>query len=249
MTLLRLNLRRGESTIRFAKQPEWLDTLGNPLSDAAVDFYIRGRRVLALVHGYNVTEAMDAYALIANMVSANYDTVIGVTWPGSKIALAFWFAEMRANKAGRMLAAGLLPHLADINSDNGRFDMEAHSLGCRVALESLRSGLEIRNLILAAAAVHDESVEVGELYGSVIEGRTQRTLVAYSSKDPVLRRAFKIAEWDNALGLTGPRSDKSVMLPTTLEAIDFSSVIKEHSGYKRSAEFYNVWEQTVKISV
>lgn len=249
MTLLRLNLRSGSSTIRFAKQPEWLDTLGNPLSEAAVQFHTHGRRVLALVHGYNVTEAMDAYALIAMMVSNHYDTVIGVTWPGSQISLAFWFAELRANKAGRLMAAGLLPLLDGIAANGGCLDVEAHSLGCRVALESLRSGLEVRNLILAAAAIHDEAVEVGELYGSVIEGRTHRTLVTYSRNDPVLRHAFRLAEWDNALGLTGPRSSKDVMLPTTLESIDLTPVIGTHSGYKKSAEFYNIWEQAVKISV
>lgn len=248
MTLLRMNLRRGESTIRFASQTDWQDTIGNPLTLSEVLYHTRGRRVLALVHGYNVTEAMDAYALIASMVSANYDTVIGVTWPGSRIALAFWMAEIRANKAGRYMAARLLPYLNGINA-GGSLDVEAHSLGCRVALEALRSGLEVRNLLLAAAAVEDESVEVGELYGTVIEEHTQRTVVAYSRQDPVLRHAFKIAQWDNALGLTGPRSHKDVMLPTTLEAIDLSTLVDAHGGYKKSQAFYQTWHRTVGIGV
>lgn len=248
MTLLRLNLRRGESTLRFGTHPEWLDFIGNPVTENDVATAIAGKRVLALVHGYNVTEAIDAYAVIAAMVSFQYDTVIGVTWPGSRIALAFWFAEMRANKAGRLMAAALHKRVKAAAA----FDIEGHSLGCRVALESLSSGLDARLLLLAAPAIDHEAVEIGEEYGSVIEGRTHRTLVAHSSNDAVLRGAYKIAEWDTALGLYGPRNpveNKDVLLPFNLEVINLSDTVKSHSGYKKSSEFYSVWRGWTEIAV
>jgi hypothetical protein len=61
---------------------------------------LTGKRVLVLVHGYNVEDPIPAYGSVREAVGRGYDEVVGVHWPGSRVAAAFWLACLRANKAG-----------------------------------------------------------------------------------------------------------------------------------------------------
>lgn len=229
---LKLNLRRGNSTVFFGK-PEW-SADGTVVSKDWVKTAIRGDRVCVLIHGYNVGNADKAYALIYNelMKRGWYQHVVGVWWPGSDLALAFWLASMRASKAGKVLAEESSGIYATI-------DIEAHSLGCKVALEALKNGAIVRNLILAAAAVDNESILEGEQYGDAVK-RADSVVVCYSRSDGVLRGAYPLARLDNALGLTGPRP-LGPEVPSNVCSYDLTDRVRSHGAYKESDAFYAVW--------
>ena len=235
--MLCLNLRKGNSTILFGAAPEWSEFPSDThLTNEQAAARLSGRRVLVLIHGYNVEDVWGAFAEVALQVSPWYDAIVGVPWPGSKLDLAFWLARMRAGKAGKMLAAALAP----IKAVAAALDIEGHSLGCMVALETLTAGLRCRNLILTAAAVDNESIQVGERYWDATQ-RAERVLVAYSRHDPVLAGAYRFAMVDRALGLTGPETPK--FCATWVIRLDLSSVISGHSEYKRCPELFEAWKR------
>lgn len=233
--MLRLNFRRGNSSFRFAHGAEWMIPDGGSIPESAALNQLFGRRVLVLIHGFNVTDALDAYARIGLHVCTWYDAIIGVTWPGSALAFGFWWAARRADQAGRMLAETLGTIRATI-------DIEAHSLGCRVALEAMRQGAACRSLILAAPAVDDEWIEKGERYGEGVSG-VQRVLVAHSRADGVLRYAYKLAGLDTALGQNGPRMNGQV--PRNVRSVDLTASVASHGDYKRDPEFYSAWRDLI----
>ncbi len=71
--MLRLNLRKGDSAFRFAAEPEWMIPDDGAIPEAVALDHLTGRRVLVLIHGYNVADALDAYARIGLHVATWYD--------------------------------------------------------------------------------------------------------------------------------------------------------------------------------
>ena len=108
-----------------------------------------------------------------------------------------------------------------------------------VVLEALRAGLRVRNCLLTAAAVDHESIQQGQKYEAAVS-RAQRVMVAYSQHDGVLRGAYRLGMWDDALGLTGPQ-DPALCAPNVLP-VDCSGSVREHSDYKRDRLFFTWWE-------
>jgi esterase/lipase superfamily enzyme len=238
--MLRLNLRKGESTWRFGNTPVWSELAGPELSPEQVAARLEGKRVLLLLHGYNTTDAFGAFAEIALEMGHLYDEVIGVSMPLSRLELAFWLARMRATKAGRLLAAAI----ADLGSTEFvsrlKIDAETHSLGGLVLLEALDHGLYVRHAILTAPAVDNESIQEQERYALAVQ-RAERILVAHSRHDPVLRAAYKLGMWDNALGLTGPQNPE--LCDKRIFSLDCSDVVRQHGDYKRCKLLFDKWKE------
>lgn len=228
--LLTLNLRRGTSTLFFGK-PEWSYTVGSKLTPKQAEELLKGKKVLLLVHGFNVSDPDDAYATVALNMGHMYDYVVGVHWPGSRFPLFFRFAQKRADKAGQILASAIR-HIDAV------FDIEGHSLGCHVTLESLKYLTRVRNVILAAPAVDNEVIQFGYEYEEAMSS-IKACMVAYSRYDSVLAKAYRIADWDNALGLTGPEDPSQC--PKTVLPVDLSEFVKKHSQYKKEQKFYEEW--------
>jgi len=243
--VIQLNIRKGESTIRFGS-PTWLDHNKKPLPTDLVLRMLDCERACLLIHGYNVDEAMPAFALVNDSIEGLYDVVIGLTWPGSSVELGYWMAEKRADTAGKIIAslfAGL-PHAT--------LDVQGHSCGCRVALEAVQNGLKVRNLILAAAATDNETVHIDRKYGKALAANVDRCLVAHSRNDGVLKRAFRIssllkrvvspANWGDdccALGYTGPQD--VLMCPPNVQAVNLTKQILKHGDYKYREEYFAAW--------
>jgi esterase/lipase superfamily enzyme len=206
-----------------------------------------GSRVLVLIHGYNVDDAFDAYARIASQIDDLYDVVVGLSWPGSQYKLGYYFAEQRADKAGRLLA----DIFCDIPYES--LDIEAHSCGCRLALEAVRSGLVVRNLILTGAALDNETVHRGGKYAGGLLENTNRGIIVFSRNDDVLKKAFRLSSFlkrlftfklgddCKALGYGGAQSPK--MLPWNVQQYDFTKYIPQHSAYKKSPELFKLWRK------
>lgn len=183
-----------------------------------------------------------ALILVAGLALAAQSTnpVVGVRWPGSKIAWAFWLACMRADKAGEKLAAELVGLPVESLSLIG------HSLGCRVVLQALSRGLECRTAVLAAAAVDDESLEYGERFG-MAPAMAERILVAFSRRDGVLAKAYRFARIDKALGRVGPQ--RPWKLPMSVGLADLSLEIGGHSDYVNSKAFFAAWRNAERREV
>lgn len=234
--VLILNIRRGSSTTRFSDEPEWKTLDGDVLTQTQVAVKLNGKRVLALKHGYRVEDPTSAYAELGLFIGHLYDVIIHGYWPGSDWMLGFWFARHRAAQAGRMFAAALAPFWPE------SLDVEGHSLGCMVALEAAQTGLPIRNLILAAPAVDNESIQRGERYAEAVM-RCRRLLVAHSSRDSVLAGPYRLGRWDNALGLHGPQDRDRCFANTRVK--DCTATAGGHSAYKRDPTFLRAWRDLV----
>lgn len=236
--MLILSTRRDFSVFRHGPTTWHRADVGNPpIPEEDVRLALAGRRVCAFVHGYNVDDALGAYAELAIRLGPAYDAYVGVTWPGSTIKLGFWTARWRAVESGKRLAAALAP--IALHTDTV-LDIQGHSLGCRVALEGLRHGLTCRNLILAAPAVGDDDLNADGRYGEAAN-RAARVIVAHSRNDAVLRRAYRMALWDDAIGLRGPR--RLELVPPHVESWDLSAWIGRHGDYKRSIEYTMRWRK------
>ena len=237
--MLTLSIRKDNSTIRFGPAI-WSEADGGPITAAAAAQQLAGKTVLVLVHGYRVDDALDAYARVLLHVGDLYDEVVAVLWPGSHLLLGYLFAQWRAARAGELLAAALAPIRAEV-------DIEGHSLGCRVTMEALRAGgIYPRHVILTAAAIDNESLQRGERYGAACAA-AEWILVAHSRRDRVLRTAYTLGSWDQALGLRGPQ--RPDLCPANVQALDLTPGIAGHSEYKRCPELFAAWRRLAGAGV
>jgi hypothetical protein len=103
----------------------------------------------------------------------------------------------------------------------------------------------VRNLILLASAVDNESIEHGEEYFSAT-GRVQNSFVFHSRHDQVLNLAYRIAEFDRALGLHGPEDPGNIIARSkhTL-VVNCKRKIKGHGEYKGADAIYKFLNRNV----
>lgn len=188
---------------------------GNLLPQAKAspaDLGLARRRMVLLIHGYNVNEAgaAEAYdAFVAGLEAAGRPArsvaaeVVGFTWPGDinlgKLSFVSYPTEIRPAIDS---ATRLLDYLHTVRGPGGapvELILVCHSLGNRVGLEMLRllagtipANLTLRGAALMAAAVPVPMIETGKrLHAAAL---LARTLTLYSPDDLVLRFAFAIGE-------------------------------------------------------
>jgi pimeloyl-ACP methyl ester carboxylesterase len=235
--MLSLNIRANDTSTIWFGTPTWFEVDGPKLTEAQVAARITGKKILVLAHGYNTGDPMDFYLRIAFHMGKNYDEVVCLSAPLSKVKWAFWLACMRAEKAGRLLVealSGFEPALIDI---------EGHSLGCRVVMDALDHGLEVRNCILTAAAIDDESIQDYQKYALAVQ-RAEKVLVAYSRHDKVLAHAYRIGMLDRALGFNGPQDPAKCN--KRIQLLDCSNWVNEHSDYRKCAMLFARWAEIAK---
>ena len=208
---------------------------------------ISGRKLLMLIHGYNneQDEIYDAYSIVEEKVrthlDSEYDEVIGYIWPGGDSKLDWQPAKRSANAIARRFQQ-LVRRLAQSALS---LDLMSHSLGARVILKAMKqirggSGENlVRNYYCTAASVDDEVFEEEEEFHSAID-KFGRILIFHSRRDHVLKLAYRLAEADSALGLSGPE-DKSYIENHTsnIFVINCKKKIKKHGNYKHSDDLYS----------
>jgi hypothetical protein len=119
-------------------------------------------------------------------------------------------------------------------------DVMTHSLGTRVALKAVDriSQGHVRLLHLMASAVDNESIEAGYAFYRGTQNCV-RNLVFHTKHDPVLKYAYTAAEWDTALGLSGPEDPASIRQHSkNVTVVNCKRKIKEHGQYKYSDDVY-----------
>jgi esterase/lipase superfamily enzyme len=212
---------------------------------------MQGKHVLILIHGFrnpikNVAEAYQR--LLTGLIDAglmgspNYDLTLGFVWPGFETALGFFPAVPFANRA-----AGYFRRLLELASLNARtVDVQTHSLGARVVLQTLGGGTEgfIDNLMMTSPAVDDEVLEPGREFHRALQ-ECRRCLVYHTEKDRVLKFAFRIGdvpEFDRALGWKGPQHPLIIETDCPeVFTIDCQKVVRSHGGYRTSGPYYEHW--------
>lgn len=212
---------------------------------------INGKSILLLVHGYNneFEDIVRAYDMIQSRVRRFlndwYDEVIGFTWPGGDDALDWYGPKRRAGIIGPRLAQ----FVANIRSHVEVVDLMSHSLGARVVLSGLNllPVSSVRANFLTASAVDNESIENGQKYFAGVKASAVESVVFHSKRDFVLKSAYRLAEWDNPLGLFGPENPADVIhsLPNVYVA-NCKNVIFGHGEYKTSDpvfRFIDRWMQ------
>ncbi|NOG47121.1 MAG: DUF726 domain-containing protein [Calditrichaeota bacterium] len=204
---------------------------------------IKKQRVLLIVHGYNneQDEVYDAYSVIESKVNQHlqneYDLVIGYSWPGGDKGLEWWSSKRRANSVARRFRR----LIENISEKVETLDIMSHSLGARVVLKALKQSEKtkiIKNYFCLAAAVDNEVLEKGEEFVDSVS-KIDALFVFHSKKDEVLATVYRLAEFDNALGLHGPEDKDYIENKTkNIFVVNCKKKIKNHGGYKRSDAMY-----------
>lgn len=176
---------------------------------------VNGRDILFAIHGYNNSqaEAVCALSRLEGFLHLPPTAVfVGILWPGDSHAgfVSYPVEKPTASYVGRQFATFCDKQLQDAAS----ISFVSHSLGARVALETVR-GLKrtTRSVCLMAAAIERHCLE--KEYADAF-AKTDTTYVLASEKDTVLRLAFPLGNFfghlldptssplSKALGYSGP---------------------------------------------
>ncbi|TDK30303.1 alpha/beta hydrolase [Rhizobium deserti] len=171
--------------------------------------------VLFAIHGYNNSQR-DAVCKLARLDGLlklpETAVLIGILWPGDSHAgfVSYPVEKPTASRAGRLFAQFCNREMKQAAS----FSFVSHSLGARVALETIR-GLDAgaRSACLMAAAIERNCLE--KEYADAF-AKTGHVYILASMKDDVLRLAFPLGNFfghlldptgnplSKALGYCGP---------------------------------------------
>ena len=227
--------------------------LGEPagrqeLSLADLRDSVTGKSVLVLVHGFNneFEDIIRAYGIIDSQVQAHlsewYDEVIGFTWPGGDSPLDWYAPKRRAGVVGPRLAQ-FLQHFA---GEAATIDLMSHSLGARVVLGALNllPADSVRANFMTASAVDNEVIEPHQKYFAAVRTGATESIVFHTKNDSVLKSAYRLAEWDNPLGLFGPENPAAVIEHLSNVTVgNCKNVISGHGEYKTSDSIYQFINQ------
>jgi len=153
---------------------------------------IRGRDVFLMAHGYNVNREHGTKSLTqwkSKLKIGTQPVFIGVLWPGDcvlPIFIDYIWEGSEAEKSGTMLGE----FVRDNFGSAGSLTFASHSLGARVvlqAIQSLADSARVRNLILFAAAIEDDTL-LHEFNKAA--NKVDRISVIYSLEDHVLQLAY-----------------------------------------------------------
>ena len=203
---------------------------------------IRGKKVLLLVHGYNNEkyDVLRAYEIVQAKVHAtlpdHYDLVIGYSWPGGDDPLDYFAAKRRASA----IAPRFGMWLPKIKQVVAKLDTMTHSMGTRLMLSALQldGTIKIDNAFNMAAAVDNECLELFEKYHEASK-HCQKLYVFHSKYDNVLGIGYRAAEWDRALGFSGPEDVANIVEHCPhVKVANCKNVIKEHGAYKTADRVY-----------
>lgn len=205
---------------------------------------IRGLNVLVVVHGYNneFEDIPRAFSMIENRrrryLSDFYDLLLGYTWPGGDDSLDYFAAKRRSGIVAPRFAGNLLR----LHGAAASIDVMSHSMGARVVLSAyplLPMGTVRCNLMMASA-VDNESIESGQKYFRAMRN-VGESLLMHSRNDSVLRLAYRAAEWDRALGYSGPEDPGDIRANLTNTTIaNCKRLIESHGAYKSSDPVFSL---------
>ncbi len=165
------------------------------------------RSTVFLVHGYNNDQpsASAAYEKFVPRLGEVSPRVIGVYWPGDNWASGAYYinAVKKVDAVARRFARDI--HAAAVGGGLMEISFVAHSLGCRLVLETLRElddlqraqpapGLKLQRVVFMAGAVPTFYLEPRRPLHSAVRSFGVKTKSLFSDDDRVLRRYFPIGQ-------------------------------------------------------
>jgi len=189
-------------------------------------------RLLFLIHGYNWCERKGHVSLcrLANLLAMESSWgIVGVLWPGDHGLgrISYSFEGRDADDTATELCRFIECRAPDVP-----VSFLAHSLGCRVALETVNAlkGRTVDEVCLFAAAVDADSLASSRAYRRSAEKVRERITVPSSRKDRVLKFAYPAGDllqaflfWKDdvglALGFRGPRDHWSGTVPGSVKGV------------------------------
>lgn len=224
-------------------------TLPNP----TIDTLQQRKEVAFLIHGFNVSRSAGSAELqaLGNLLPAVAESAaVAVLWPGDSWSgpLCYPFETNKADDT----AVELAKFIGDSLPQQPRISFVAHSLGCRVAMETVRQlrilSIDVGQVCLMAGAIDNDSLADSAEYRSAAQ-YAGRTAVLYSPSDNVLKLAYPAGNllsaflhWtetsDAALGYTGPHaaSAPNGSVPSTVLATGIPKAAGvDHGDYLPSA--------------
>ena len=225
------------------------------LDETGLAQQIEGRHLLILVHGFrnSLDDVGSSYQRVLKglidsglMGGTGYGLVLGFTWPGFETGLGFFPAVPFANRS-----AGFFRRLLELASRNARtVDIQTHSLGARVVLQTLAAGTTgfVDNLMMTAAAVDDEVLEPRQEFNLALR-ECRRCLVYHTQRDAVLKFAFRLGdapEFDRALGWKGPQHPEIIERDCPeVFVIDCKRAVRSHGAYRTAAAYSEHWSRVL----
>lgn len=189
--------------------------------DPIADLFLE-KRVVFLLHGYNVDlkDGKEKLLRFADRLPSMQDAALVATlWPGDHWLGAFSYPfEWRD---ARDTSAQLVRFIGDNLRRNVPLSFVTHSLGARVAMDTVRKicqiGFRIEQICLMAPAIDDDSLSDVRVYLRATK-HSRRVSVLSSVEDKVLKLAYPVGDllytlfyrgemWDQALGYHGPRPE------------------------------------------
>ncbi|MGE0198607.1 MAG: alpha/beta hydrolase [Simkaniaceae bacterium] len=189
-----------------------------------------GKNIAIVIHGYNTDyeKAIKYFKDVRKRSAALYDTIICYLWPSGDEFWEYFEADDRVE--GKELPKRLAILINELALSTHPVDVIAHSMGCKLLLETLSKEPigSVGNLFLMAPAVNKDSLSTKILQIA------QEIFVFYSHHDEVLTWAYPILEWHQALG-----ADEDNKKSPHLHLIDSSSHIKNHTDYATSGFIFS----------
>ena len=227
---------------------------------------LKGKRVLVYVHGLKTTQSdvIESHDCIKKHISAlqlnlpfysrlkslfkyiigyteqqaysnhqPYDAIIGYSWPSFDNETHYYNAKKHAKE----LAPRFAKQLELISTTTQKVDVMAHSMGNLLLFETLAKhgshNIKIDHIYSVAAAVPHNSLNSPNIYSRVLD-YCKKVFVFHSKHDYALGWPYYLAEGTAlALGLVGTLTSSP-----KIKVVDTSKVIKGHSDYLTSKEFY-----------
>lgn len=191
--------------------------------------------ITILLHGFNVNYKEGRYSLLEfakALPSTSSRAVVATLWPGDHWSgpLNYSFEGRDADDSARELAR----FLSDVIRPAASIAFIGHSLGCRVAMETIShlvsGGRDSSQVCLMAAAIDDDSLAAPGDYLAATNGVT-RVAALSSKEDTVLRFAYPVGDLFQAfvsaddtvglaLGYHGSRPHKKSGTPVPQSVLD-----------------------------
>jgi esterase/lipase superfamily enzyme len=203
---------------------------------------ISGSTVLLLIHGFNnkLQDALMNYRQTARQVNNHlrdqYDYIIGFTWPAGMNRFDYFKARKNASAAGKHLRIWV----ELIQSYDCTIDGMGHSMAARVGVRALGKPLDspLRYIFSFAPAISNKIMHEGETFKNLLSNCTNFYLF-YSIHDRTLKYGFRLVEWKNAVGYSGPADKERIVNKIRrIKIIDCQEVIHDHNDYVFSDDIF-----------
>ncbi|NUN03782.1 MAG: alpha/beta hydrolase [Bryobacteraceae bacterium] len=193
------------------------------------------------VHGINnsLGEAMNGFTSVENSYNG-WCYVVGFAWysdPKTRAGFNTLDFGVKKQAANQVATGAFTQFIKDFRTKcpDTRINLGGHSLGARVILKALSAGLKVGTVLLAAAAVDNESLKTEF---SAAPANAERIYNGYNPSDKVLQFAYTAWEWDTALGEEGEETP----VGGNVSSYKFTEWKTDHSGVYDQNVNRNYWD-------